>query len=495
MMNISQCINPDCLAKNPPEHKFCLKCGAKLLLRDHYRAVRYIGEGGFGRTFEAVDEDRLNTPCVIKQFLPFQGGTQSLNKATELFKREAEQLRELGKHPQIPDLLSYFEQDGRLYLIQEYIEGQDLLKEHQQGRFSEAKTRQLLKDLLPILQFIHQKNVIHRDIKPENIIRRLDGSLVLIDFGIAKQLDLSGASRMGTITGTLGYAAPEQMRGVVQPASDLYSLGLTAIRLLTGCLPDDGAIDPLYDPIEMKWVWWQWAKQNGINVSSQLAKILDKMVRERMKERYQSAAEVLEVLNRETTEFSKGTVIQNEPVSLPRTYQEASAKKVSTLSQSQVLPKLSVKLYSSSGMDYGQLHDLLVEGKWEQANRETAKVILRAAGREKQGRLVDTRGLCTEDLQIIDQLWVQASKGRFGFSVQKRLWSLFNFKDDSATEQDLGRILGWFQKGKWLNYGDLQFSIDAREGHLPVVWGISRVDDWAGVFYFLSEIIKAGLLD
>ena len=98
---MTHCLNPNCLNLNPPGTKFCQRCGEKLLLGDRYRSVRYIGEGGFGRTFQAVDEHRLDTLCVIKQFLPQQQGNAALQKATELFKLEAVRLRDLGKHPQV----------------------------------------------------------------------------------------------------------------------------------------------------------------------------------------------------------------------------------------------------------------------------------------------------------------------------------------------------------------------------------------------------------
>ncbi|HEY9849914.1 MAG TPA: bifunctional serine/threonine-protein kinase/formylglycine-generating enzyme family protein [Leptolyngbyaceae cyanobacterium] len=310
---MSQCLNPNCQFSNPSLTKFCQRCGNKLLLADHYRAIRYIGEGGFGRTFEAVDEHRFDTKCVIKQFLPQMQGSAALQKATELFKQEAMRLRDLGKHPQIPDLLAFFEQDNRFYLVQEFIDGQDLLKELQQrGKFSEQQVRKLLVELLPVLEFIHNQNVIHRDIKPDNIIRSNNGSLVLIDFGVSKQLSATVLTKMGTITGTPGYAAPEQMHGHVSPASDLYSLAVTCIRLLTGCLLEERNgvwIDKLFDPMQMKWVW----RRQNVSVSNELAKLLDKMLLFPVGERYQSAAEVLKALNPSPVSPPKTSVLQPPP--------------------------------------------------------------------------------------------------------------------------------------------------------------------------------------
>ncbi|EGK88777.1 serine/threonine protein kinase [Microcoleus vaginatus PCC 9802] len=294
---MSQCLNPDCQHQNPPITKFCQRCGNKLLLGDRYRAVKYISEGGFGRTFKAVDEHRLDTICVIKQFLPQLQGSAAIQKATELFKQEAVRLRDLGKHPQIPDLLAFFEQDKRFYLVQEFIDGEDLLKQlQQQGKFSEKQIKQLLTELLPILDFVHKQNVIHRDIKPENIIRNNHGSLVLIDFGVAKELSGTVLTRVATVTGTPGYAPPEQMQGHVFPASDLYSLGVTCIRLLTECLLEEKngtSVDELFDPMQMQWVW----RNQAVSISNELGKVLDKMLLFPVGARYQSAAEVLQALN------------------------------------------------------------------------------------------------------------------------------------------------------------------------------------------------------
>ena len=252
-----------------------------------------------GRAFLAEDVDRLNTRCVIKQFLPMslaKGNSAALSKATLLFEQEARRLLDLGEqHPQIPTLLAYLEQDKRLYLVQQFIDGQDLWQElQQQGAFNEQQIRELLNDLLPVLQFVHDHQVIHRDIKPTNILkRRLDGKYVLIDFGVSKQLSGTGIVNTGTKTGTEGYAAIEQLRGgKAFPASDLYSLGVTCIHLLTAAEMDD-----LYDALEGKWLWQEYLRQRGKDVSDQLSQVLEKLLKDYVKERYQSASEVLAALN------------------------------------------------------------------------------------------------------------------------------------------------------------------------------------------------------
>ncbi|MEI6429890.1 MAG: 4-Cys prefix domain-containing protein, partial [Pseudanabaena sp. ELA607] len=104
---MSYCLNPVCTQPQNSDVTFCQSCGAKLLLCERYRAVRQIGQGGFGKTFLAVDQHLPKKPaCVIKQFSPQIQGASGLQKATELFEQEAVQLNILGKHPQIPELLA-----------------------------------------------------------------------------------------------------------------------------------------------------------------------------------------------------------------------------------------------------------------------------------------------------------------------------------------------------------------------------------------------------
>ena len=237
------CLNPDCPKPlNPAGSKSCQACGTTLntLLRNRFRIVKPLGQGGFGKTYLAEDTDKLKEQCVVKQLVYRAQGVQANKIVVDLFMREAEQLQQLGTNLQIPSLFAYFEEASYLYLVQQYVAGQDLLKElGEQGCFNDQKIVALLQDVLPIFEYIHAKNVIHRDIKPENIMRRKsDGRLILIDFGVSKQLSQSMMSMAGTMVGSWGYAAPEQMEsGVTQPASDLYGLGVSCFHLMTGISP------------------------------------------------------------------------------------------------------------------------------------------------------------------------------------------------------------------------------------------------------------------
>ncbi|MDT9277717.1 MAG: SUMF1/EgtB/PvdO family nonheme iron enzyme, partial [Limnospira sp. PMC 737.11] len=314
---MSQCLNPDCLHINPEGSQFCQKCGSKLRLVERYYAKSILGQGGFGRTFLAVDDFKPSKPpCVIKQFLPQAQGTATLEKAAQLFDQEAQRLELLGKHSQIPELLAYFTADNRQYLIQEFIEGETLQQElDNQGAFTENQIISLLKDLLPVLDFVHQNQVIHRDIKPDNIIRRAsDNKLVIVDFGASKQVRRTSLSVTGTVIGSAEYWAPEQAMGKPQYGSDLYSLGVTCLYLLTQVSPSD-----LYDPLEAEWVWRDYEYFNDNQVSDKLGKILDRLVETVFKKRYQSVAEVWADLQRY---YGKQTNPTNPQPVIPETVKQ-----------------------------------------------------------------------------------------------------------------------------------------------------------------------------
>ncbi len=260
-------------------------------LRDRYRAQQLLGQGGFGKTFKAVDEDRPSKPlCVIKQFAFYHDRPKMRQTALELFYEEAKHLQALGRHDRIPELLAYFDLDGQPYLVQQFIDGQDLERELETaGTFDQGKIRELLLSLLPVLDFLHHQSppVIHRDIKPANIIRRRsDGDLVLVDFGAAKQATQTMLAKTGTVIGSPEYTAPEQVRGKPGFASDIYSLGVTCIFLLTQVSPFD-----LFDLSRDTWAWRDYLVNNPVD--EKLGKILDKMIVNALPQRYPSAQAVL----------------------------------------------------------------------------------------------------------------------------------------------------------------------------------------------------------
>jgi serine/threonine protein kinase len=212
-----------------------------------------------------------------------------------LFNREAKILQHLGNEcPQIPRLFAYFEENGEFYLVQEFIDGHDLSEEIFPGnRLSEAQVTQLLQEILEVLTFIHDKNIIHRDIKPENLMRRnIDGKIILIDFGVVKQISGLGVNSQGQtnisfIVGTYNYIPSEQSGGNPRLSSDVYALGMLGIYALTGIKPKDLPKD--HETLEVIW-------RDRASVNPKLADVLDKMVRYDFKKRYQTAAEALQAL-------------------------------------------------------------------------------------------------------------------------------------------------------------------------------------------------------
>ncbi|MBH8565372.1 serine/threonine protein kinase [Nostoc sp. CENA67] len=317
------CLNPDCLnPQNPDGNQYCHSCSTPLipLLRGHYRVIKVLSdEGGFGRTYLSEDMDKLNEWCVVKQFAPKVRETSALKKAVELFQEEAQRLQHLGEHHQIPALLAYFEQDNYLFLVQQFIDGQNLLQELQQGiTYSESQILELLLDLLPVLKFIHDRGIIHRDIKPQNIIRRRsDGRLVLIDFGSAKQLTATVHTQLGTTIGSHGYTPIEQMQdGKAYPASDLFSLGVTCFHLLTGIRPSKLWLQQGYG-----WVnsWQQYlhnSARNGTALGDKLADILDKLLQIDIKKRYQSADQVMRDLKNQPSQLPEPSTLLTDSTTI-----------------------------------------------------------------------------------------------------------------------------------------------------------------------------------
>ncbi|PSN17131.1 hypothetical protein C7271_19330 [filamentous cyanobacterium CCP5] len=260
----------------------CQACGRSLRLANRYLCLRILGQGGFGRTFLAEDsQGKPPRSCVIKQNLVL---TQAAEE--QRFYEEAKRLQQLGHHPQIPRLLAMFEQWGELFLVQEYIAGPNLDQRLQRQVVTESQVEDLLMGLLPVLEFIHQHQVIHRDIKPANIIWEPSQAPVLVDFGAAKAVvDPRSLQQTATVIGSAGYAAPEQALGKAVFASDIYSLGVVAIHMLTGEHPFD-----LYSVSEDRWCWRPYVQTP---VRLKLARVLDRMVARSLRERYSSAPEVL----------------------------------------------------------------------------------------------------------------------------------------------------------------------------------------------------------
>lgn len=306
---MSYCLNPACTnPNNLPQDEVCQTCGTDLIMNQRYRASRILGRGGFATTFLAVDQSLPGQPsCVIKQLRPVLSAPHILEMSRELFQREASTLGKVGNHPQLPRLLDYFEADKEFYLIQEYVAGSTLQQQvRRSGPFEESQVKEVLTEVLPTLGYLHKQQVIHRDIKPANIIRReIDNKLVLIDFGAVKdqvsQVAMNNQDDKSALTsfavGTPGFAPPEQMAMRPIYASDVYSLGVTCLYLLTGKSPKELNYNAATG--ELDW-------QNCIHVSPEFQQVLEKMMAISIRDRYSRAEDVEAALEAIQQQQSQG---------------------------------------------------------------------------------------------------------------------------------------------------------------------------------------------
>ncbi len=280
------------------------------LLQQRYRVTKVLGQGGFGRTYLSQDTGCFDEMCVLKEFSPNDRGRDALKKSKELFHREAQVLYQIN-HPQIPKFRANFEEQKRLFLVQEYAEGKTVAKSlsdrlKNNKTFNEAEAVEFLLNMLPVLSHIHSMGIIHRDISPDNIIfRDRDKLPVLIDFGVVKagvtQLEVSTQIHQGTTVGKAGYAPGEQLQtGEAYANSDLYALAVTVVVMMTGRKPES-----LIDKSTMTWKWHQWVP----TLTPWFAKILNKMLSRVPNSRYQSATEVAQAL-RSVSDFV-GTANEN----------------------------------------------------------------------------------------------------------------------------------------------------------------------------------------
>jgi serine/threonine protein kinase len=457
-------------------------------LGGRYRIIEYLGGGGFGQTYLAEDNHLpYNPQCVVKHLKPKLMDDMSAVTAKRLFETEAQVLYRLGTDDRIPRLLAHFEEAQEFYLVQEFIVGENLSREFVAGRqLPEGQVISLLQEILEVLSFVHQQNVIHRDIKPSNLIRRKsDGKIVLIDFGAVKQLgtqvvSIGGHTNWTIAIGSPGYMPNEQLAGKPRFCSDIYAVGMIGIQALTGIhpkeLPEDNATGEL--------LWRSYAK-----ASSTLCDILDKMVCYDFRQRYAQTADVLEALSQIAFRFpASAYVYASDP--------ENDTPLMTSIPTSQIF------LDSERGMDYRLLHDLLKNEQWQAANQETQRLMMALSDRPISGpfgplvtplSLQDIRSLPSRDLRTIDYLWMRYSGHRFGFTTQKQIWQTVGgasganyeslnllgksnrsgWKVNTPVER-FGQRVGWRTKRHWLAYGELEFSLAAADGHLPA-WHLGAI--------------------
>lgn len=282
-------------AGNPTNNLFCIHCGQPIKIEKtvrQYQILKILGQGGMGTTYMAWDREKANQSkeppsaflIVLKEM---NADMEQIEKARELFEREAEILRKLN-HPGIPKFFDFFVEKGKKYLAMEMLHGQDLEKIiYQKGPVNLAQAITWMQQTCEVLDYLHSQNrpIIHRDIKPANLLARYrDNHIIVLDFGAVKEI----GTPPGTRIGVEGYMAPEQERGQPTTQSDLYAIGPSLIFLLTGDIPQKYSV--------IKGNNYVLELERIPTITPKLRKVIEKVTKSNPKERYQTAKELAKAL-------------------------------------------------------------------------------------------------------------------------------------------------------------------------------------------------------
>ena len=402
-----------------------------------FRIESILGQGGFGLTYKATHL-QLNHQVVLKTPNAGLQNDPEYPKFVDRFIREGQILAELSKnaHPGIVRVSDLFEENSIHCLVMDLVVGQSLFDSVQQhGPLPDTEAVAIIRQIAEALIDVHQAGIVHRDAHPGNIMLRPNGQAVLIDFGIACELvPMVPTSKHFAHR---DFAPWEQRKGSGKPTVDIYALAASLYYVVTGEKPTP-SFERQFENEPLK-----PAKDFG--VKDWVSQAIEKGMESDPQKRPQSMQEWLTYL-RELT-----------------------------------ISSVSVQLNSARGVDYTRLRDLLAAGKWKEADKETRNVMLTVTKGENEGyfnKPIDN--FPCDDLRTIDHLWVTYSEGRFGFSVQKKIWLEVGGKDDYKAIEKLGDYVGWHNELCWLEYKDLTFNMQAPSGHLPGFLGVN-------VFVFMED--------
>jgi len=392
-----------------------------------------LGQGGFGITYKAKHlqldyQVVLKTPNVDLQNDP------EYHKYVQRFIQEGKTLARLcqNSHPHIVRVSDLFEENGLHCLVMDLIVGQSLWEFVQtKGRLSEADAVNIIRQIADALVMVHNAGIIHRDAHPGNIMLRNNTSGVLIDFGLAAEIKPQILTSKHLAH--LNFAPYEQLKGSGKPTVDVYCLAASLYYAITGQLPTQALDRKLYNEPLI-------SPNKIVKISDKINDAILKGLGLEPEKRPQTMAEFLRLLD-----------IQPQPVQIPQP---------------------NIELKSAKDVNYHQLEELLKARSWYEADKETANKMYEVAGRTKEGWLSveDIDNFPCEDLRTIDQLWVKYSNGRFGFSVQKRIYQSLGgtLSYDEKVWKAFGDQVGWRVEGSWFYYNKEQkFNLIAPVGHLP----------------------------
>ncbi|MCT7958377.1 GUN4 domain-containing protein [Laspinema palackyanum] len=415
--------------------------GYQLQSRD-YRIERVLGQGGFGITYQArhlkLDQDFvIKTPNEHLKFDP------EYPKFVDRFIKEGQRIAKLctNPHPHIVRVFDLFEEGDTHCLVMDFIPGESLWHRVQgQGPLPEAEAVRYFQQIGGALQRVHEAGLVHRDAHPGNIMFRGDQA-VLIDFGIAgEMMPVTVSSKHSW---NPAFAPLEQMKGSREPTVDIYTLSASLYYALTGERPAS-SLDRNYENIKLV-----PPKQLVPSLSDTVNKAVLKGMELKPQNRPQTMDEWLFLLQ---------TPVPTTKVS-PR-YQKLQQflEAGKWREMGEWLSLLQPPIQQKVSPRYQKLQQFLEAGKWREADEETTRVMLQVARREKQKWLdkPSINQFPCEDLHQIDSLWLEYSNGRFGFSVQKRIWQECGGEPDYETETRLADRIGWRTKeGRWLDYEEL----------------------------------------